>query len=496
MALTVVYKRDVKSARVNGSLGLHSVETLSVVSDASEALTSGTLCLHLEDDGAAVAEWAVTEGDCQADTRNVALAAAFSELAPMSGMMFLMRVKDGAGNLLGAGLMPVCNSCAEGEGDNSYPASGGPLTLEATVEINAGCPCKISEGLAAPCVAGDAEDWVGIALQHAEAGASVQLCRWGAAHVSGWGLTPAAVYYLPQTGQALSTTRATIALCVGYAQDTDTLVLTGGRLALQPRATGATGAHYCEIDATGRLIETAAQDSGGVAAAGSIPRLDSDGLLDASMIPAGAVVALARSAITDAVSGLSLPENPSYTEAITTLYRLALMLRAAQSRTDAGTSGAADDPSFIIPSIFDDDQDEGSTLSTWSSARILEALTLQDAWIVVGMTILEATGKIHATSTLLSSVRCGHILHLHAELDTWGVDSIAANTAILKVNDVTLRARAYVWATHDTSSGPVSVGCIIATDGTITVLNTLAPSSTELYQDEKRWVIDAMLAIT
>ena len=259
MALTVVYKRDTKSARVNGSLGLSSVESVAVESDAGESLASGSLCLHHPSSDAALAEWAITDGACETDTRTAALAAVFAALEPWARPVFLMRVKDADGNLLGCGECPVVNSCGESEGGDGFPASGGPLTLEAASEIDAGCPCRIAGGLAAPCAAANAEDFAGIALAHADAGETVQICRWGAAHVAGWGLTPGERYYLPQAGQALTTDPGAIVLCAGFAQDADTLVLTGGRLAVQPRAAGSPGQWFLTWNAaTGRLEEQSA----------------------------------------------------------------------------------------------------------------------------------------------------------------------------------------------------------------------------------------------
>ena len=69
MAITITYNRDKKTAAVNGALGLASVETVTVVSDAAAALAEGTVCLHVPGTDTALAEWAVAAGACETDTR-------------------------------------------------------------------------------------------------------------------------------------------------------------------------------------------------------------------------------------------------------------------------------------------------------------------------------------------------------------------------------------------------------------------------------------------
>jgi len=258
VSLTITYDAEKKTARIDGCLGLSSVEPAAVKSGGGAALASGAVCLH-QPRGAALAEWPVAAGQVMADTRTAALAAAFAPYAAWARIDFLLRVKDADGNLLGAGLCPVVNSCGDHEGADGFPASGGPLVLEASANIAAGCPCKIDNGLAAPCAAGDAEHFAGIALAAAQAGDTVQVCRWGAAHVANWGLTPGRRYYLPDSGQALSSSPGNIELCAGYAQDADTLVLTGGRVVVQPRAPGSPGVWLLARDPqSGRLVETRA----------------------------------------------------------------------------------------------------------------------------------------------------------------------------------------------------------------------------------------------
>lgn len=288
MAITITYNRDKKTATVNGALGLASVETVTVVSDASAALAEGTVCLHVPGTDTALAEWAVAAGACETDTRAPALTGWFAARPALECADFTVRVKDADGNLLGAGCCPVVDSCATGEGADGFPATGGPLEAEAGTEIQAGCPCMIAEGLAQPCAAADHARFMGVALGHAESGETVRIVRWGAVAIPGWGLAPGASYWLPQSGQVLAQAPAGIALCVGTAQDADTLLLTGGRLAVQTADHALLG--YAVWDAAERRIAIVpAATAGGAGAAGRIVAARADGTLDPAFLPAGIV---------------------------------------------------------------------------------------------------------------------------------------------------------------------------------------------------------------
>jgi len=295
MALTITYNRDRKTATINGALGLASVETVAVESHEGVDLAAGTLCLHAAGTDAALAEWNVASGACETDTRASALTAWFAARPGHECADFRMRLKDADGNLLGAGCCPVVDSCAEGEGAD-IQASGGPLEIEAGAEIDAGTPCMIAAGLAQPCAAGDHARFAGIALGHADSGALVRIVRWGAVTIPGWGLAPGASYWLPQdAGDPLSQTPAGIALCAGTAQDADTLVLTGGRLAVQTADHALLG--YAVWDATeNRVAILAAATVGGETAAGRIVAAGAAGTLDAAFIPASASLATLREA--------------------------------------------------------------------------------------------------------------------------------------------------------------------------------------------------------
>ncbi|OQC18733.1 MAG: hypothetical protein BWX69_03244 [Planctomycetes bacterium ADurb.Bin069] len=283
MALQITYDRDRKTATINGALGLASVETVTVVSDAAAALAEGTLCLHAPGTDAALAEWDVASGACETDTRASALTAWFAARPGHDCADFRMRLKDADGNLLGAGCCPVVDSCAEGEGSD-IQASGGPLEIEAGAEIAAGTPCMIAAGLAQPCGAGDHARFAGIALGHADSGALVRIVRWGAVTIPGWGLAPGAAYWLPQAaGDPLAQAPAGIALCAGTAQDADTLVLTGGRLAVQTADHALLGYAVWDADAN-RVAVVPAATTGGAPAAGRIVAARADGTLDPAFI--------------------------------------------------------------------------------------------------------------------------------------------------------------------------------------------------------------------
>ena len=308
MALTITYNRDRKTATINGALGLASVETVTVVSDAAAALAEGTVCLHVPGTDTALAEWAVAAGACETDTRAAALTSWFAARPALECADFALRVRDADGNLLGAGMCPVVDSCAAGEGSDGFPASGGPLEAEAGVEIDAGCPVMIASGLAQPCAASDHARFAGIALGHADAGGTVRVVRWGAVAIPGWGLTPGAAYWLPQSGQALAQAPAGIALCAGHAQDADTLILTGGRLAVQTADHALLG--YAVWDSANRRLSILpAATAGGAGASGRIVAARADGTLDPAFIPAEALTAALAGAFT-AVAEL-MPETVS-----------------------------------------------------------------------------------------------------------------------------------------------------------------------------------------
>ena len=416
MAITITYNRDKKTARVNGALGLSSVETVAVESSGGAALAAGTLCLHRQADDAEMDAWAVTNGECAADTRTAAFEAEFAA-SPASGQLdFVFRVKDADGNLLGSGCCAVTRSCAGGEDPDGFPASGGPLLLEAASAIAAGCPCMIASGLAAPCAAADHERFAGIALGAADAGGQVRVCRWGAAHIAGWGLTPGGRYWLPLSGQSLSDAPAGHALCAGYAQDADTLVLTGGRLAVQPRAAGEPGDFFLAWDADGRrLVERGAADTGGTASAGRLPRLDAAGMIPPTMIPGVPIVTIARQAISDAVRSVSAGDAPlQYRDVVALLYRLVAALKAAASAPPSGPGSAGDGEAPEFRGIIDDSQEAGDPVTTWSSAKILAYVLAHAALAVQVLPDVAAAENLPAPATLDRAAIC-HVTSLGAQ---------------------------------------------------------------------------------
>ena len=259
---------------------------MAVESHEGVDLAAGTLCLHAAGTDAALAEWDVASGACETDTRASALTAWFAARPGHECADFRMRLKDADGNLLGAGCCPVVDSCAEGEGSD-IQASGGPLEIEAGAEIDAGTPCMIAAGLAQPCGAGDHARFAGIALGHADSGALVRIVRWGAVTIPGWGLAPGAAYWLPQAaGDPLAQAPAGIALCAGTAQDADTLILTGGRLAVQTADHALLGYAVWDADAN-RVAVVPAATTGGAPAAGRIVAARADGTLDPAFIAPG-----------------------------------------------------------------------------------------------------------------------------------------------------------------------------------------------------------------
>jgi hypothetical protein len=293
---TITYNVARKSAKMDATLGLLSVETVGVAAADGTPLEAGTVCLHRQDDGARVDEWPVAGGSCETDTRAAGTVAYFSLLPVGVCRDFTFEVKDADGNLLGAGCLKIINSCGEGEGADGHPPSGGPLTAPAAVAVEAGCPLRLSGGMVHPCAAADHNRFIGIALNAAAAGDPVRVARWGAARVAGWGLTPGAAYWLPHSGQALAQTppAAGIALHVGVAQDADTLVLAGGRLAVQP---GSALLGYAVWDpAAARIAIVSAAVAGGAGNGGRVIATRADGTLDPSLIPADAALGSLREA--------------------------------------------------------------------------------------------------------------------------------------------------------------------------------------------------------
>ncbi|HRR34575.1 MAG TPA: hypothetical protein P5026_10780 [Kiritimatiellia bacterium] len=185
------------------------------------------------------------------------------------------------------GCVTLFDSCSTGEGSDGFPATGGPIEVEAAVEIAAGCPVMLSGGLAHPCTAGDHARFLGIAHRYADAGEMVRIVRWGTVAIPGWGLTAGTSYWLPQSGQSLVAAPPSIALCVGLAQSADTLLLSTGRLAVQSGASELLG--YLVWDAANRrLAVLQAAATGGETAANRIVAARADGTLDPAFIPAEA----------------------------------------------------------------------------------------------------------------------------------------------------------------------------------------------------------------
>ncbi len=323
--IEVKYEKNRKRLDINGALGLSSVETVEVADDAGVALAEGTLCLHDEGCDTALAEWAVDSGQCETDTRAPALTAWFAAHPAHMCQEFVARIKDADGNLLGAGCLTVIDSCASVEGADGGPAGGGPLEAEAAVEIAAGCPVKLVDGLAHPCAAGDHARFLGIARNHAEAGGTVRVVRWGSVHIPGWELTAGVTYWLPQSGQALASAPAGIACCAGLAQDANTLLLSTGRLAVQAGAGALLG--YLVWDATNkRLAVVQASAAGGPDAANRIVAAGHDGVLDPAFIPRSAVA----DAIAEAFAGvqsLPLPGAATLNQAVATLNQILAILK-------------------------------------------------------------------------------------------------------------------------------------------------------------------------
>jgi hypothetical protein len=286
MALQLTYEQRTKKMRVRGSLALSSIETINVDDNEGNDLEAGYICVHRAD-GIEVASWMVMLGTASADTHTAGLASLFSPRPLQARMSVFLILKDGGMNTLASGYCDIINSC-NSDGAEAAP-SGGPLVAPAEVDItDAGCPVMLRSGSATPCTAADHASFIGIALNTGSPADDIQIRGSGPITISGWGLTPGLAYWLPQTGQRITSTPGEVALLVGIAQDADTLILTGGRLGVQPRAGGSSAeGFYLVWDAEGkRLTERQAVDtSSGEASAGMIPRLCTNGKLHVSMIP-------------------------------------------------------------------------------------------------------------------------------------------------------------------------------------------------------------------
>lgn len=339
MALILTYEMKTKKLRVDGALGLSSIEEITVKNSAGTALAAGFVCAHNPETGLEVATWLVDTGVASADTNTTGLAALFSSFPVQSRMPVLINLKDASRNLLATGKCDIANSCTS-DGANTAP-SGGPLTAEAGAQItDLGCPLKFEGDTLVPCTASDHAGFIGLALNVGAISDSIQAQTNGTVTLADWGLTKGVAYWLPQTGQRLTSTPGDIAILVGIAQDANTLILTGGRLSVQARPSGSSAeGWYAAWDGTGkRLTERQAAVSGGSGSANAIPRLDASGKLAASMMPddlqtataaavsahnaSGAAHSDIRSAITDVLAVADAKQTPPAAPALAALQAL------------------------------------------------------------------------------------------------------------------------------------------------------------------------------
>lgn len=339
MALILTYEIKTKKLRMDGALGLSSIEEITVKNGAGVALAAGFVCAHHPETGLEVATWVVDTGVASADTNTTGLAALFSSFPVQSRMSVLINLKDASRNLLATGKCDIANSCTS-DGAGTAP-SGGPLTAEAGAQItDAGCPLKFEGDTLVPCTASDHAGFVGLALNIGAISDSIQAQTGGTVTIADWGLTKGVAYWLPQTGQRITSTPGDIAILVGIAQDANTLILTGGRLTVQARPSGSSAeGWYTAWDSSGkRLTERQAVATGGSGSANAIPRLDANGTLADSMLPAsiqtGAAAAIAthnaavnahsdiRSTITDVLAVANGKQTPPTTNALNALQAL------------------------------------------------------------------------------------------------------------------------------------------------------------------------------
>jgi hypothetical protein len=339
MALILTYELKTKKLRVDGALGLSSVEAVAVKNGSGASLASGFLCAHRPDNGLEVASWPVVTGEASADTNTSGFTALFSAFPVQARMSVFLSLKDASGNLLASGHCNIANSCSA-SGTDTAP-SGGPITAPAGATItDAGCPVMFQGDTAIPCTASNHADFIGLAINAGATGADIQVRSSGAVTLADWGLTKGVAYWLPQTGQRITSTPGDIALLVGIAQDANTLILAGGRLSVQPRPSGSSAeGWYTTWDATHkRLTERQAAVTGGSGSANAIPRLDADGALADSMLPAsiqtGAAAAIAthnaaiaahsdiRSSIADVLAVADAKQTPPTTNALDALQAL------------------------------------------------------------------------------------------------------------------------------------------------------------------------------
>lgn len=318
MALTLTLAADRKRIAFSGPLAAGSCEALSVV----PATVSGTVRL-LDAAGVELGSCEVTDGAGTFATSDPLLLALFSGMPPSYTVPLEAELCDADGYKLGRGRVWVENhSCA------SSPAAsaGGVLAPDAGEEIPAGAPVMIVEGLARICTAGNASGFVGIAASGAALGAACRIEVPGRrVTVPGWGLTPGAAYYLPQSGDALtaSLTGVNIVRMVGIATDTSTLLLAES-LAVQAGASGT--ASYLVWDPSAkRLVALAAATEGGGAAAGKIAALDASGVFDKSLLPS--VTSEAVAAVRGLFADISALENPTDTELLATVNQLIARLK-------------------------------------------------------------------------------------------------------------------------------------------------------------------------
>ncbi len=312
MALALTLDAEKKRVRFGGPLACGSAETLTVTPAAT-----GTVRL-LDAAGVELGSCAVADGSGTFAVTDRLMLDAFAGMAPTYSLPLTVQFLDADGYLLGRGRCWVLNRAA---GEAAPDAAGGALAPSAGEAIPAGAPVLISAGLARICTAGNASGFVGIAVAGADLGAACRIEVPGRrVTVPGWGLTPGAAYYLPQSGGALtaSLTGVNIVRMVGIATDASTLLLIDS-LTVQSGASGT--ASYLVWDPSARrIVALSAAAAGGGAAAGKIAALDASGVFDKSLLPSltGEAVAAVRGLFAD----MAVLDNPTDAELLAAVNQL------------------------------------------------------------------------------------------------------------------------------------------------------------------------------
>lgn len=321
MSVTVTLNAATKRLTFSGPIAGGSTEVVSV----TPALSAGSLRVFSAS-RVRVAECAISGSAGSLVTTGSALLDLLADVPVCSaGMPFDVSLYDASDNLLGSGRAAILANAAAGS--EAVVPVGGPLTLAAGEDIPAGAPLRILSGELRICTASNAAGFVGIAEAAALTGANCTAARWGAVTVAGWGLTAGAVYYLPQTGGALTAdlTDVNIVRPVGIATDAATLLLIGGGLSVQAGATGTASYLVWDADAK-RLVALSAAQAGGAGNANKLLALDASGMIPASAVPA-AVTAAALAAVRALFADMLPLTDPSSEELTVAVNQLVSRLK-------------------------------------------------------------------------------------------------------------------------------------------------------------------------